>query len=189
MESDQTLQVAVRVRPAQASELGKEEVVYCSVSLTQAQTVRVSDENRFTETVYDAVFPPGSTQEQVYGFVAGLVQGLLQGYNASVFAYGQTGSGKTYTMFGENWSMEDVAHLSDSADSPLGVVPRVVSALFQCSETANFTTYCSFIELYNEKIFDLLQDNDHLPEYQGVWDGHTTDEKYGRIAAIQGAGK
>ena len=30
---------------------------------------------------------------------------------------------------------------------------------------------------------------DHLPEYQGVWDGHTTDEKYERIAAIQGAGK
>ena len=27
---------------------------------------------------------------------------------------------------------------------------------------------------------------DHLPEYQGVWDGHTTDEKYERIAAIQG---
>lgn len=162
MESDQTLQVAVRVRPAQASELGKEEVVYCSVSLTQARTVRVSDENRFTETVYDAVFPPGSTQAQVYGFVAGLVQGLLQGYNASVFAYGQTGSGKTYTMFGENWSIEDLAHLSDLEDIPLGVVPRVVAALFQSSETANFTTYCSFIELYNEKIFDLLQDNDQL---------------------------
>ena len=30
---------------------------------------------------------------------------------------------------------------------------------------------------------------DHLPEYQGVWDGHTTNEKYERIAAIQGAGK
>lgn len=30
---------------------------------------------------------------------------------------------------------------------------------------------------------------DHLPEYQGVWDGHTTDEKYERIAAIKGAGK
>jgi hypothetical protein len=158
----QNLQVAVRVRPPQASELGKEEVVYCSVSFTKEQTVRVSDENRFTETRYDAVFPPGSTQAQVYGFVAGLVHGLLQGYNASVFAYGQTGSGKTYTMFGENWSMEDLAHLSDTEDNPLGVVPRVVSALFQSPETANFTTYCSFIELYNEKIFDLLQDNDQL---------------------------
>ena len=29
-----------------------------------------------------------------------LIDGIMQGYNASVFAYGSTGAGKTYTMLG-----------------------------------------------------------------------------------------
>ena len=108
------------------------------------------------------MFGPNSTQPQVYSFVSSLVPGLLQGYNATVFAYGQTGSGKTYTMFGENWSLEDLTH-SDLVDSlPMGIVPRVITDFFQSAEASNYTTYCSFIELYNEKLFDLLQDNEQM---------------------------
>lgn len=52
----------------------------------------------FTFT-FDAVFDEGCAQEALYAHTAaGLIDGLLAGYNATVLAYGQTGSGKTYTM-------------------------------------------------------------------------------------------
>ena len=50
---------------------------------------------------YDHVFGGdfGKDSSQLYDeCVSPLVDGLFQGYNATVLAYGQTGSGKTYTM-------------------------------------------------------------------------------------------
>merc|ERR1719359_1683279 len=54
------------------------------------------------EFVFDRVFCPDATQEEVYNTVGKpLVDSLLAGHNACLFAYGQTGSGKTYTMEGQ----------------------------------------------------------------------------------------
>jgi len=49
---------------------------------------------------YDRVFPPGSTQTDVFNEVQPLCVSVLDGYNVCMFAYGQTGSGKTFTMEG-----------------------------------------------------------------------------------------
>ncbi|KAI2566612.1 kinesin family member 5A [Homo sapiens] len=49
--------------------------------------------------VFDRVFPPNTTQEQVYHACAmQIVKDVLAGYNGTIFAYGQTSSGKTHTM-------------------------------------------------------------------------------------------
>jgi kinesin family protein 18/19 len=51
---------------------------------------------------FDCVFGPNSTQEQVYLNTAKhVVDGVLKGYNASVFAYGPTGAGKE--EYNSNW--------------------------------------------------------------------------------------
>ncbi|ESO09326.1 hypothetical protein HELRODRAFT_73799, partial [Helobdella robusta] len=69
------------------------------------------------------------------------------GYNACIFAYGQTGSGKSYSMMGT----------SDQK----GIIPRLCDALFDeivqstDSET-NFKVEVSYLEIYNEKVRDLL---------------------------------
>uniref|UniRef100_A0A8D0DGR2 Kinesin family member 13B n=1 Tax=Sander lucioperca TaxID=283035 RepID=A0A8D0DGR2_SANLU len=76
-----------------------------------------------------------------------LLRNAFQGYNACIFAYGQTGSGKSYTMMG-------------SGDQP-GLIPRLCSALFDRTqkeqrEEESFTVEVSYMEIYNEKVRDLL---------------------------------
>jgi kinesin family member 11 len=77
---------------------------------------------------------------------------MLSGYNCTIFAYGQTGTGKTYTMSGD---MNDTfGLLADAA----GIIPRVLYNLFnklEADETES-TVRCSFIELYNEELRDLI---------------------------------
>uniref|UniRef100_A0A8C4DBI8 Kinesin-like protein KIF13B n=1 Tax=Dicentrarchus labrax TaxID=13489 RepID=A0A8C4DBI8_DICLA len=76
-----------------------------------------------------------------------LLDNAFMGYNACIFAYGQTGSGKSYTMMG-------------SAEQP-GLIPRLCSSLFsrtvqEAREGESFTVEVSFMEIYNEKVRDLL---------------------------------
>lgn len=81
---------------------------------------------------------------------------MLSGYNCTIFAYGQTGTGKTYTMSGD--LSETMGMLSDNA----GIIPRVLQALFnklELDEREN-SVRCSFIELYNEELRDLLSSDD-----------------------------
>jgi kinesin family protein 11 len=81
---------------------------------------------------------------------------MLSGYNCTIFAYGQTGTGKTYTMSGD--LSETMGMLSDNA----GIIPRVLQALFnklELDEKEN-SVRCSYIELYNEELRDLLSSDD-----------------------------
>lgn len=96
---------------------------------------------------------------------------MLSGFNCTIFAYGQTGTGKTYTMSGD---MKDtLGILSDAA----GIIPRVLYSLFQRLEDTENTVKCSFIELYNEELRDLLssEDGKNLKIYEdGAKKGHTS---------------
>lgn len=77
---------------------------------------------------------------------------MLAGFNCTIFAYGQTGTGKTYTMSGD--MTESLGLLAPDA----GIIPRVLQALFNkldADGTENCVR-CSFIELYNEELRDLL---------------------------------
>jgi len=101
----------------------------------------------------DRMFPSHTSQETVYNYCGSpLVDKVLAGYNGTIFAYGQTGSGKTYTMEG------DVAQ-----DSTKGVIPRMVEEIFgriqQADTSLVFTIKVSFVEIYMERIKDLLDPN------------------------------
>ncbi|KAK8677065.1 hypothetical protein V6N13_142621 [Hibiscus sabdariffa] len=95
---------------------------------------------------------------------APLVENCLAGFNSSVFAYGQTGSGKTYTIWGPANALFEEKLSSDQQ----GLTPRVFQRLFdrineeQIKHTDKQLKYqcrCSFLEIYNEQITDLLDPN------------------------------
>lgn len=118
--------------------------------------------------------------------VAPVVLKMLDGYNCSVLAYGQTGSGKTYTMEGglavarrrPNGSIE-ARPPGDEADAmgpppaggldasacveTLGIIPRAVHTIFRHGDaggTRRYWVYVSHMEIYNERLFDLLAHED-----------------------------
>ena len=100
---------------------------------------------------FDATFDIFSTQMQVYKTaVEPIVESVLDGYNGTIFAYGQTSSGKTHTMLGEDIENEEER----------GIIPRLVTGIFnkikQQPEDIEFSVRVSFVEIYNEKIQDLL---------------------------------
>lgn len=76
-------------------------------------------------------------------------QGLFKGYNGTLFAYGQTGAGKTHTMEG---------NIDDA--TLRGIIPRMVDTVFQevedAPEDVEFTVQVGMVEIYQEKIRDLL---------------------------------
>ncbi|ELW69954.1 Kinesin-like protein KIF16B, partial [Tupaia chinensis] len=98
----------------------------------------------------DIKSPDYVSQEMVFKTLGtDVVKSAFEGYNACVFAYGQTGSGKSYTMMG------------NSGDS--GLIPRICEGLFsRINETtrwdeASFRTEVSYLEIYNERVRDLLR--------------------------------
>lgn len=84
----------------------------------------------------------------------------MDGYNITIFAYGQTGSGKTHTMFGEGYETKDQYSLNEIEDDDgnAGVIPRSIYQIFkEVKKMTNANVFCSFLQIYNEKIYDLLQ--------------------------------
>ncbi|XP_014508802.1 kinesin-like protein KIN-12D [Vigna radiata var. radiata] len=152
------VQVIIRVRPLNSMERCTQGYNRC---LKQESSQSISwighQENRFT---FDHVACETIDQETIFR-LAGLpmVENCLSGYNSCMFAYGQTGSGKTYTMLGET---EDL----DVKPSPhRGMTPRIFEFLFariqaeeesRRDENLKYNCKCSFLEIYNEQITDLL---------------------------------
>ena len=123
-------------------------------------------------STYDIILPPESSQSQVFNFVQSSIDSVSKGFNCTILAYGQTGSGKTYTMFGANWESNNPApqvyydqkSLKQSLNPSFtlksgGLIPKSIMQLFQNIESKPVTIYCSFLQIYNEKIFDLLQNS------------------------------
>ncbi|KAF7856369.1 hypothetical protein EAF04_009897 [Stromatinia cepivora] len=107
---------------------------------------------------FDKVFSSAADQAMIFDdVVTPILDEMLAGYNCTIFAYGQTGTGKTYTMSGD--MSDHLGILSDNA----GIIPRALYALFNKLELddAESSVKCSFIELYNEELRDLISVNDN----------------------------
>lgn len=102
-------------------------------------------ENNDWSVCCDHAFGTQTTQEELYDTaVAPIVDAICHGYNGAVIAYGQTGSGKTYTMVG-------------SKNGPgRGVAARAVAGVFAGLRKASWRIEVSVLEVYNEKVRDLL---------------------------------
>ncbi len=143
------VRVSVRVRPSASVSLSGHQPLH-SHPLQSSITIGpiASPTHQFT---YDSVFSEATTQEDVYKGVGWVLDGVLDGFNATILAYGQTGSGKTYTM-------GSAPSHSSSIGPSVGLIPRFLNDLFkQISSlpTAPLIT-ASFLEVYGEDVHDLL---------------------------------
>ena len=118
---------------------------------------------------FDKIYSYNSVSQIIYKEICqDVVKSVIDGYNGSIFMYGQTTSGKTFTMLG-------------SPNSP-GILPCSLNDIFifvkQLEENNNnmvINIYCSYIEIYNEKINDLLNNSNNLKLID--------DKKYGTIVS------
>ncbi|CAI9261700.1 unnamed protein product [Lactuca saligna] len=150
---DPPVKVIARIRPPNSHEKGDYTVIKVS-----EDSVSVGD-RKFT---LDAVLDSKSSQEDVFKLVGvSMVKSAMAGYNTSILAYGQTGSGKTYTLWGPPSAMVE----DQSANGNQGIVPRIFQMLFAEiqreqdqaeGKQLNYQCRCSFLEIYNEQIGDLL---------------------------------
>jgi kinesin family protein 18/19 len=110
--------------------------------------------NRSKQYGFDFIFDRNASQSLVFANTTQfLVDGLLKGYNATIFAYGATGAGKTFTMMG-------------SGKNP-GVIPQTLEYLFQLvnqRDPGDIDIRVSYVEVYNEVIRDLLTSDDLVLE-------------------------
>ncbi|XP_035003823.2 kinesin-like protein KIF21A isoform X2 [Hippoglossus stenolepis] len=154
---ESSVRVALRIRP----QLAKEKIEGCHICtyvMPGEPQVMLGKDKAFT---YDYVFDMDTQQDTIYTHCTeSLIDGCLEGYNATIFAYGQTGSGKTYTM-GTGFNV-------NIAEDEPGIIPRAVNHLFRGIEerrqaateqgkpVPEFKINAQFLELYNEEVLDLF---------------------------------
>uniref|UniRef100_A0A0E0GUE3 Kinesin-like protein n=1 Tax=Oryza nivara TaxID=4536 RepID=A0A0E0GUE3_ORYNI len=152
-----TLQVAVKCRPLTDSEqrrsrhiiqvIDDKNVVVLDPDLSKDYLELIQNRTKERRYSFDHVYAPGCSNADVYKNISSTIAGVVQGLNATVFAYGSTGSGKTYTMVGTH------------SDPGLMVLSfRTIFDLVKKDDSKDtFEVSCSYLEVYNEVIYDLLE--------------------------------
>ncbi|CAB4251982.1 similar to Saccharomyces cerevisiae YGL216W KIP3 Kinesin-related motor protein involved in mitotic spindle positioning [Maudiozyma barnettii] len=116
-------------------------------NISRRQFGKIDDDSGEIKFVFDKLFDDNSTQQEVYqSTTSPLITSVLEGFNATIFAYGATGCGKTYTVSG-------------TPEAP-GIIFQAMQELFDkidsLNDTQTFEISLSFLEIYNERIRDLL---------------------------------
>lgn len=150
MSDSDCVKVAVRIRPLVPSEeqRGCQNIIDKTPNVPQVLIDGGHSNEMYT---FNYVFSQDDTQETVYDdAVESLLDPLFKGYNVTILAYGQTGSGKTHTMG---------TAFDGSTNNSVGVIPRAVDDIFKKiaeDPETEFKVTCSFMELYQERLYDLL---------------------------------
>lgn len=153
MDLKGNIRVFCRVRPPLQSELDRALCNWNHIDETSLELVKMEPGGKIlkNEFSFDNVFHQFSTQDDIFQNVSPLIQSAFDGFNVCIFAYGQTGSGKTYTMDG------------CEGEDQIGVIPRTVSLLFKSVVEYRrlgweYEISVQFLEIYNEVLYDLLDD-------------------------------
>ncbi|KAB1264924.1 Dynein intermediate chain 2; axonemal, partial [Camelus dromedarius] len=190
--------VALRVRPISVAELEEgatliahkvdEQMVVLMDPMEDPDDILRAHRSREKSYLFDVAFDFTATQEMVYqATTKSLIEGVISGYNATVFAYGPTGCGKTYTMLG--------------TDHEPGIYVRTLNDLFRAiEETSNDMEYevsMSYLEIYNEMIRDLLnpalgylelrEDSKGVIQVAGITEVSTINAKEASLEQLAGA--
>ncbi|KAI5858375.1 P-loop containing nucleoside triphosphate hydrolase protein [Tricharina praecox] len=153
--SGANINVVVRCRGRSEREKAENSAVIVSHPSTTEVALALGPLASIENKIYtfDRTFGPEADQQRIYdNVVQPLLNEVLDGYNCTIFAYGQTGTGKTYTMTGD--MSDNYGSYADFA----GIIPRALHKLFEKlgKDKDDTSVKCSFIELYNEELRDLL---------------------------------
>ncbi|KAF8527599.1 kinesin-domain-containing protein [Hysterangium stoloniferum] len=142
---DDKVLVSIRIRPS-------DQTLAWDVSVSPEPLIKLKSEFSRNgaavsqEFKFDNIIGPSTMSKSVYASTAkNHVRAAMDGYNAVVFAYGQTASGKTFTLTGNE-------------EEP-GIIPRAMRDVFgyiKHMPSREFLLRCSYLEIYNETIHDLL---------------------------------
>ncbi|XP_029971027.1 kinesin-like protein KIF2C isoform X2 [Salarias fasciatus] len=159
--------VCVRKRPLNKQEIAKKEIDVVSVTgggeLLVHEPKQKVDLTKYLDNQlfrFDYSFDETSTNDLVYRFTAKpLVQSIFEGGMATCFAYGQTGSGKTHTMGGDFHGRQQ--------NTNSGIYALAAKDVFTHQSHRRYahldvSVYVSFFEIYNGKVFDLLNKKSKL---------------------------
>ena len=142
-ETEESVRVAVRIRPLNKRELLENETIAWNYNETSMLEETPNGQRVYS---YDNCFGPTSNNKQIYDIVGKpVVLKAMEGYNGTVFSYGQTGSGKTWTMLG--------------CDDDPGMTILCIRDIIDWVESntkKKFALKVSYFEVYNEEINDLL---------------------------------
>ncbi|KAF1776859.1 Kinesin-like protein [Phytophthora cactorum] len=149
---------------AASASFAKKCVTVPASDITQQTVFLHSKHGPARNFTFDRVFGEDASQNDVFEVVgAPITRACLEGYNGTIFAYGQTGSGKTFTMQGPDDVIDTEAQsLTQEQLALRGLVPRVFDYLFDnvvakdSRKNVHHTFACSFLEIYNERVYDLL---------------------------------
>ncbi|XP_035994067.1 kinesin-like protein KIF1A isoform X8 [Fundulus heteroclitus] len=154
-----SVKVAVRVRPFNSREIGKESkcIIQMSGNTTTILNPKQPKENKsfnFDYSYWSHTTPEDvnyASQMQVYKDIGEeMLLHAFEGYNVCIFAYGQTGAGKSYTMMGRQEKDQQ------------GIIPLLCEDLFtKINDISNdnsmsYSVEVSYMEIYCERVRDLL---------------------------------
>uniref|UniRef100_A0A7N6BVG7 plus-end-directed kinesin ATPase n=1 Tax=Anabas testudineus TaxID=64144 RepID=A0A7N6BVG7_ANATE len=154
-----SVKVAVRVRPFNSREIGKESkcIIQMSGNTTTIINPKQAKDNKsfnFDYSYWSHTSPEDvnyASQMQVYKDIGEeMLLHAFEGYNVCIFAYGQTGAGKSYTMMGKQ----------DVKDQK-GIIPLMCEDLFtkindNTDNSMSYSVEVSYMEIYCERVRDLL---------------------------------
>ncbi|GLE04498.1 hypothetical protein PINS_up013453 [Pythium insidiosum] len=160
----ENIRVAVRCRPMNERELREQAVSCFQAENGNAVLTNLENPSERHEFGFDHVYGIDTPQFRVFDDIgAPILDRAFGGYNGTIFAYGQTGSGKTFSMTGVRGNEELE-----------GLIPRMNKAIFERvkkekTEDPNklFLVECSFFEIYNEIIYDLLDSSGNSKKNKG----------------------
>jgi kinesin family member 15 len=160
--AEEHVRVICRVRPRNLRELRNTQSLgepFIEVQDKSSIRILVKDDAKCFNFDYSA--GEEVTQEELFQVVGiPITKRCIEGYNGTILCYGQTGSGKTYTMFGDSIPERNTTVKPMSR----GMVPRILEYLWgTVTLDCSFYFKCSFYEIYQEKIFDLLDPTNSNP--------------------------
>ena len=160
--SSECVKVVVRCRPLSSQERADDRQNVVTIDENRQSVTVIKSRGIFSEFTFDGVFGPSVNQADVYSKTArDIVEGVLEGFNGTVFAYGQTGTGKSYTMVGKD------------DEETGGLIPRAFDHIFSAISATSTTNTrhlvrASYLEIYNEEIRDLLTKKSRLELRDGT---------------------
>ncbi|XP_058251033.1 kinesin-like protein KIF2C isoform X2 [Hemibagrus wyckioides] len=151
--------VCVRKRPLNKKEIAKKEIDVVTIPgngvLLFHEPKQKVDLTKYLDNQpfhFDYSFDEDASNDLVYRFTAKpLVKTVFEGGRATCFAYGQTGSGKTHTMGGDF-----SGKAQNSSKGIYALAAQDVFTLLQQKRHSDLCPYVTFFEIYNGKVFDLL---------------------------------